>query len=71
EEYRDAPRPPRTRHGEAPIEVASGHDGEPALPGTFVDYEAAPREYGLSVAQTLLRVHTRVADLYSEPMDQV
>ncbi|GAA1894615.1 family 2B encapsulin nanocompartment shell protein [Actinomadura bangladeshensis] len=71
EEYRDAPRPPRTRHGEAPIEVASGHDGEPVLPGTFADYEAAPREYGLSVAQTLLRVHTRVADLYSEPMDQV
>jgi hypothetical protein len=58
-------------HGEASIEVASGHDGEPDLPGTFVDYEAAPREYELSVAQTVLRVHSRVADLYNEPMDQV
>jgi hypothetical protein len=36
-----------------------------------VDYEAAPREYELSVAQTVLRIHSRVADLYNDPMDQV
>jgi hypothetical protein len=59
-----------TAHGEASIELASGHTGEPDLPGTFVDYELAPREYELSVAQTVLRVHSRVADLYNEPMDQ-
>jgi CRP-like cAMP-binding protein len=59
------------KHGEAEIKLASGHDGEPTLPGTFVDYELRPREYELSVAQTILRVHTRVADLYSQPMDQV
>jgi len=58
-------------HGEAAIELASGHTGEPDLPGTFVDYELAPREYELSVAQTVLRVHSRVSDLYNEPMDQV
>ncbi|MEC3981331.1 family 2B encapsulin nanocompartment shell protein [Amycolatopsis sp. H20-H5] len=58
-------------HGEAQIDVASGHDGEPQLPGTFVDYESSPREYELSVAQTVLRVHSRVADLYNQPMDQV
>ncbi|WP_214321152.1 family 2B encapsulin nanocompartment shell protein [Nonomuraea sediminis] len=52
------------------IALASGHTGEPTLPGTFVDYELAPREYELSVAQTILRVHTRVADLYNEPMNQ-
>ncbi|RKS76879.1 Cyclic nucleotide-binding domain-containing protein [Actinomadura pelletieri DSM 43383] len=69
--YRAAPVPPQTRHGEAAIEVAAGHDGEPVLPGTFVDYEASPREYELSVTQTLLRVHTRVADLYNDPMNQV
>ncbi|MGI5506896.1 family 2B encapsulin nanocompartment shell protein [Lentzea sp. CA-135723] len=59
------------KHGEAEIDISSGHDGEPTLPGTFVDYELRPREYELSVAQTILRVHTRVADLYSQPMDQV
>jgi hypothetical protein len=65
------PRTPRNKKGEADITVVSGHAGEPALPGTFVDYELAPREYELGVAQTVLRVHTRVADLYGHPMDQV
>jgi CRP-like cAMP-binding protein len=65
------PRRPQNKHGEAAIDLAAGHDGEPVLPGTFVDYEQSPREYELSVAQTVLRVHTRVADLYNKPMDQV
>jgi hypothetical protein len=57
--------------GEAAIALASGHDGEPQLPGTFVDYEISPREYELSLAQTVLRVHSRVADLFNDPMNQV
>ena len=57
-------------YGEAAIAMAAGHKGEPELPATFVDYEAKPREYELSVAQTTLRVHTRVADLYNDPMNQ-
>ncbi|QFZ19317.1 family 2B encapsulin nanocompartment shell protein [Saccharothrix syringae] len=61
---------PQNKHGEADIEIASGHDGEPDLPATFVDYELAPREYELEVAQTVLRVHTRVSDLYNHPMNQ-
>src|SRR5439155_4044923 len=62
---------PQNKHGEAAIETAAGHIGEPRLPTTFVDYEMSPREYELSVAQTVLRVHTRVADLYNHPMNQV
>jgi hypothetical protein len=62
---------PQNNRGEAAIDLAAGHSGELALPGTFVDYDASPREYLLSVAQTILRVHTRVADLYNEPMNQV
>jgi CRP-like cAMP-binding protein len=61
----------KNKHGEAAIHLASGHEGEPDLPGTFVDYELAPREYELSVAQTVLRVHSRVADLFNHPMNQV
>lgn len=71
EAVRTRPVPPKNKMGEAEIALAAGHDGEPVLPGTFVDYEASPREYELSVAQTVLRVHTRVADLYNEPMNQV
>jgi CRP-like cAMP-binding protein len=70
-EFRDiTSRLPQNKHGEAAIELASGHDGEPLLPSTFADYDTAPREYELSVAQTVLRVHSRVADLYNDPMNQ-
>jgi CRP-like cAMP-binding protein len=60
----------QNRAGEAAIELSSGHAGEIDLPGTFADYEQSPREYDLDVAQTLLKVHTRVADLYNDPMNQ-
>ncbi|CAL9330536.1 family 2B encapsulin nanocompartment shell protein [Streptomyces sp. enrichment culture] len=63
-------RLPVNRRGEADVPVQAGHSGEPTLPGGFVDYELAPREYELSLTQTVLRVHTRVADLFNGPMDQ-
>ncbi|MFC9602990.1 family 2B encapsulin nanocompartment shell protein [Streptomyces niveus] len=58
------------KYGEAAIELSAGHVGEAVVPHTFVDYEGAPREYELSVAQTVLKVHSRVADLYNQPMNQ-
>jgi CRP-like cAMP-binding protein len=70
EQFRSRPERSQNKHGEASIEVAAGHEGEPELPKTYVDYDLAPREYELSVAQTVLRIHTRVADLYNEPMNQ-
>ncbi|WP_405388688.1 family 2B encapsulin nanocompartment shell protein [Streptomyces sp. NBC_01102] len=57
-------------YGEAAIDLSAGHVGESVVPHTFVDYESAPREYELSVAQTVLKVHSRVADLYNQPMNQ-
>ncbi|MDI2128336.1 family 2B encapsulin nanocompartment shell protein [Yinghuangia seranimata] len=60
----------QNKHGEAEITMSAGHSGEPELPGTFVDYELNPREYELSLAQAVLRIHTRVADLYNGPHDQ-
>ena len=69
--FQQAAGQPQNKRGEADITIASGHAGEPDLPGTFADYELAPREYELSVAQTVLRVHSRVADLFNEPMNQV
>jgi CRP-like cAMP-binding protein len=69
--HAEAKSKPQNKRGEADISIASGHSGEPDLDGTFADYDVNPREYELAVAQTVLRVHTRVADLYNEPMDQV
>ncbi|AXK32032.1 cyclic nucleotide-binding domain-containing protein [Streptomyces armeniacus] len=71
ERHTSRPLPPRNRRGEADIALSSGHTGEPELPGTFADYEPEPREYELAVAQTVLRVHTRIADIHNGPMDQV
>ncbi|SEP41996.1 hypothetical protein SAMN04487843_11764 [Methylobacterium sp. ap11] len=58
-------------HGEQSIELLAVHAGEPRLPTTFVDYELDPREYHLSTIQTILNTHTRVADLYSNEIDQL
>jgi hypothetical protein len=69
-QFQGAAGQPQNRRGEADIGIASGHSGEPDLPGTFVDYELEPREYELAVAQTVLRVHTRIADLFNDPMNQ-
>ncbi|MFC6012026.1 family 2B encapsulin nanocompartment shell protein [Nocardia lasii] len=73
-QVREADRAARgkySKRGEASIDLASGHAGEPVLPGTFADYDLSPREYELAVAQTVVRVHTRVSDLYNTPMNQL
>lgn len=67
---RSVPEQRANKFGEKQIDVSAGHVGEAVLPGTYVDYDAAPREYELSVAQTVLRIHSRVADLYNQPMNQ-
>lgn len=58
-------------HGEQAIEVKSGHSGEPDLPEIFIDYVDEPREITLSTVQTVVRVHTRVSDIYNEPINQL
>ncbi|MBL1088120.1 MULTISPECIES: family 2B encapsulin nanocompartment shell protein [Streptomyces] len=68
--YAEQQQRPTNRKGEADVPVQAGHVGEPTLSGGFVDYDLAPREYELSLTQTVLRVHSRVADLYNDPMDQ-
>ncbi|MFD9906577.1 family 2B encapsulin nanocompartment shell protein [Streptomyces sp. NPDC059063] len=70
QQQRAVPTQRTNTYGEAAIDLSAGHVGEAVLPGTYVDYEARPREYELSVAQTVLRIHTRVADLYNQPMNQ-
>jgi len=58
-------------HGEPAVAVAAGHTGEPELPEIYIDYESDPREIPLSVIQTVVRVHTRVSDIYNEPINQL
>ena len=59
------------RYGERNIDLVSGFAENVEIPETFVDYSATPREYSLSAIQTIVRVHTRVSDLYNGPFDQL
>ncbi|MCY1000316.1 family 2B encapsulin nanocompartment shell protein [Myxococcus sp. MISCRS1] len=68
--YKAKLKKPQDKAGQAAIPMSAGHHGEPVLQGGFVDYELKPREYELSVAQTILRVHTRVSDIFNDPMNQ-
>jgi hypothetical protein len=53
------------------VQVDCSVRDERVLPQTFVDYEEHPREYMLSSVNTVLDVHTRVSDLYSNPYNQI
>ncbi|HEX3046175.1 MAG TPA: family 2A encapsulin nanocompartment shell protein [Bacillota bacterium] len=58
-------------YGEKSIDLFSCHEGEPDLPQTFPDYEDKPREYPLSLIQTMLKINTRVSDIYNAPINQL
>lgn len=58
-------------HGEKHIDLLSGHDENITIPETYIDYEEHPREYPLNTLQTVVRVHTRVSDLYNNPFNQL
>ncbi|GAB6011282.1 family 2B encapsulin nanocompartment shell protein [Viscerimonas tarda] len=58
-------------HGEKHIDLVSGHEEDNIIPETYIDYEENPREYSLNTIQTVVRVHTRVSDLYNNPYHQL
>ncbi len=58
-------------HGEKHIDLVAGFAENVEIPETYVDYSNKPREYSLQAIQTVVRVHTRVSDLYNEPYNQI
>lgn len=58
-------------HGEKHIDLVSGHEEDNIIPETYIDYEEHPAEYSLNTLQTVVRVHTRVSDLYNNPLNQL
>lgn len=53
----------------AEVECSPKNDAD--LPETFIDYDAAPREFSMNAVTTVLDIQTRVSDLYSTPIDQI
>jgi CRP-like cAMP-binding protein len=69
---REAAGPRHNEYGEAGIEIASYSEGEePELQRTFVDYDETPRQVQLRTIQTVIRLHTRITDLYNNVYDQL
>jgi CRP-like cAMP-binding protein len=59
-------------YGEAGIEISSYSEGEePELRRTFVDYDETPRQIQLRTIHTVIRLHTRITDLYNNVYDQL
>lgn len=58
-------------YGERRIPLKSSYEGEPNIPTSFVDLDENPEELPLSVTQTILTIHTRILDLYNDPMNQL
>jgi hypothetical protein len=58
-------------HGEKHIDLVSGHEEDNIIPETYIDYEENPTEYSLNTLQTVVRVHTRVSDLFNNPFNQL
>jgi hypothetical protein len=59
------------RVADKPVDVVCALKEERTVPETFVDYVEDPRENTLSCISTVVDIHTRVSDLYSNPYDQV
>lgn len=52
-------------------ELCSYHLGEHEIPQTFPDYEERPREYTLSLVQTILKINGQVTDIFNSPINQL
>ena len=57
--------------GEQKLDIFTGESGEEELTGTHVAYDESPREYPLTMLQSIVRIHTRIADIFNEPINQV
>lgn len=62
---------PCNEYGEKLIDLVSCPEPEADLPHTFPDYTENPQEISLSLIQTILKINTRVSDLYNMPLNQI
>lgn len=59
------------RKGESVVELFSGlHDKEPNIATSYVAYDPKPKEYELNTGQTILKIHSKIADLHNNPYNQ-
>ncbi len=57
-------------YGEKRIESNYRHINEDAISETYADLDDKPKEYTLSLIQTILRLNTNVTDIFNKPIGQ-
>lgn len=68
ERYKEMRRAPQDKAGQAAIKLSAATPARSRYPGpTPMTGTPLPREYELSLAQTILHVHSRVGDLFNDP----
>ena len=61
-----------TEFGEVKTDIGTrGDDAESDLATGFVAYEEMPREYTLNTIETVVRISTKISDLYNDPINQL
>lgn len=60
----------KVKRGER-LEVLCSHTNSQDIPEGYIDYEPEPREYILTSVSSIIRIETRVSDIYSKPYDQI
>lgn len=61
----------KVKDGENLLDVLISKQNGDDIPEGFIDYEPNPREYILTSVSSIVKIETRVSDIYSRPFDQV
>ncbi len=61
----------KVKDGEALLDILCSQANGEDIPEGFIDYEPAPREILLTSVSSIIKMETRVSDIYSKPYDQV
>jgi hypothetical protein len=61
----------KVKDGEKPLDILCAKTNTDDIPEDYIDYEQQPREYILTSVSSIVKIGTRVSDLYSKPYDQI
>lgn len=61
----------KVKDSEKLLDILYTQQNSDDIPEGYIDYEASPREYILSSVSSIVKIGTRVSDLYSRPFDQI
>ena len=61
----------KVKGGEELLDILCSQSNGQNIPEGYIEYEPNPREYMLTNVSSIIRIGTRVSDIYSKPYDQI